>query len=73
VGTGIGSKGLEATIGAEAFEVLGECHPQPAAGTCTEATCLCWMSTPIASATKTAVTIEGLPAKPQVRRHLFLP
>ena len=68
---GLGSKGLEATIGAEAFEVLGACDPQPAAGQCTDATCLCWVATPIASATATAVTIDGLPASPQAVRYLW--
>ena len=68
---GLGSKGLEATLGAEAFEVLGVCDPQPAAGTCTDAVCLCWTATPMTSATKTTVTIEGLPASPQAVRFLW--
>ena len=61
----------EATVGAEAFEVLGVCAPQPAAGTCTDAVCLCWMSTPISSATATTVTIDGLPASPLAVRYLW--
>ena len=52
---GLGSKGLAAVVGARAFEVLGVCAPQPKAGTCTSAVCLCWTSTPIASATTTTV------------------
>lgn len=68
---GLGSRGLVAVLGASAFEVLGHCDPQPAAGTCTQATCLCWTSTPIVSATKTTVTIGGLPASPQAVRYLW--
>jgi len=68
---GLGSKGLVATIGADAFEVLGECQPQPVAGTCVGGACLCWMSTPIADATKSTVTIHGLPTSPQAIRYLW--
>jgi hypothetical protein len=68
---GLGSKGLVAVVGADAFEVLGSCDPQPEAGTCTDATCLCWMNTPIASATETTVTLEGLPASPSAVRYLW--
>jgi len=68
---GLGSKGLVAVVGARAFEVLGVCAPQPPAGTCTSAVCLCWTSTPIASATTTTVTVAGLPAAPQAVRYLW--
>ena len=68
---GLGSKGLQAAIGAAAFEVLGPCDPQPAPGTCTDAVCLCWTATPIHSATKTTVTITGLPASPSAVRYLW--
>ena len=68
---GLGREGLVAATGASAFEVLGHCDPQPAAGACTEPICLCWVSTPIASATKTTVTIDGLPASPQAVRYLW--
>ena len=68
---GLGSKGLEAALGAEAFEVLGACDPQPAAGTCTDAVCLCWMATPMTTASKTSVTIGGLPVSPRAVRYLW--
>ena len=68
---GLGPKGLVATIGANAFEVLGECHPQPAPGTCISDTCLCWMSIPIASATKSNITLRGLPVSPRAVRFLW--
>ena len=68
---GLGSKGLVAVVGAQAFEVLGVCAPQPRTGTCTDATCLCWMPAPIASATRTTVTIAELPASPSAVRYLW--
>lgn len=68
---GLGSAGLVAVQGADAFEVLGACDPQPANGTCTADVCLCWVSTPIALASKTTVTLLALPAQPQAVRYLW--
>lgn len=69
---GLGSQGMEVAVGAAAFEVLGVCDPQPDPGTCLDnATCLCWTSTPIASATASTVTVGGLPAVPQAVRYLW--
>lgn len=70
---GLGTQGLKATLGADGFEVLGDCDPQPAVGTCTGATtCLCWASTPIAAASSQgSVTVTGLPASPQAVRYLW--
>ena len=62
--SGIGSRGIIATIGALGFEVLGRCN-------CTGGPCFYWVSTPIAAATKTTVTVTALPANPQAFRFLW--
>lgn len=58
---GLGSGGLTAKVGAEGFEVLGNCS----------ATTLCWQSTPISAASPTSVTLAKLPAQPRAVRYLW--
>ena len=59
--TGLGT--LTATIGAEVFEVLGNCGNASAPA--------CWQSTPIVSYNATTITLMNLPAKPTAVRFLW--
>ena len=51
-------------IGAEGFEVLGNCDGNVSAPTC-------WQSTPIGSYNATTITLMNLPAKPTAVRFLW--
>ena len=60
---GLGSKGLAVSVGAVAFEVLGNCSNQHNA--------LCWQSTPIASASANTIMLGKLPTNPTAVRFLW--
>lgn len=60
-GTGMGT--LTATIGVEAFEVLGICGNATAPA--------CWHSAPIVSYNATSITLTNLPAAPTAVRFLW--